>query len=57
MTTTKRQKRLTRCGVTGKRIYPSKEYADEQARKLSGPNPYFRSYQCPHCGEFHLTKL
>ncbi len=47
-------KALKMCG--SKVRYPSKEKADFSAWSHTTGNIRFRSYQCPHCSGFHITR-
>ena len=45
------------CPVTGKRRYSSLEWAVKAALHASTARAVAcRPYECPHCGEWHLTK-
>jgi hypothetical protein len=48
-----------RCGPTGKVRFNSSAHALQRANQIleSGKSntELFRSYQCPHCGGWHLT--
>lgn len=41
---------------SGKLAYVSKAHANEAARRQLRQFGYFRPYQCPDCGWWHLTK-